>query len=445
MQPVEFNLLKALLQLLMWCALCLGGGYAAYFLLSLPFRRNERARLFLDLIEHSLNNNETLERAVQSVSQSRERSVGARFHLLAAHLEKGLTFEQALAKVPRLLPPPVAEMLRAGMELGNMRAVLPACRQLLKDGGTQVRKAQSYLIVLLFVVGPSVSGVIGVLNVFVMPKFEAIFADMMETVPFEFYQLVRYQTIWNEITLVVAALVWAGAFLYVGGPRVVEWLDNFFPGLYDSLVLRLPWRRKRFQRDFAAMLAVLLDAGLPEEKAVARAAQCTANRAFARRAERVVADLRAGVKLTEAVRHLDDAGEFRWRLANAARGENSWKEDSRRASSNGDAGQRASVLDCGGPPPLSMTAGPAQPAFKAPEDWRTPKPGGESAVHGTGHFTAALAGWQESLDARAFQQEQAATHLITTALVFWNGLIVAATTWCVFKFLTDLIWEGTTW
>lgn len=383
MFPSEFNLLKAALHLLIWAGVCLGGGYALYFFLSLPFRRNERARLFLDLIEHALNNNETLERAVQSVSQSRERSVGARFHLLAAHLEKGLTFEQALAKVPRLLPPAFVEMIKLGREIGDLRKVFPACRQLLKDSGAQVRKAQSYLIVLLFVVGPSVSGVSGVLNVYVMPKFAAIFADMMEGAPTHLPQVMRFQSLWSEISLLIALLVWGGAFLYVGGPRVVGWLDHSVPGVYDAVMLRLPWRRKRFQRDFAATLAVLLDAGLPEEKAVARAAQCAANRVFARRAGRVVADLRAGVKLTEAVRHLDDAGEFHWRLANAARGERK--------------------------------------------------------------FTSALAGWQESLDARAFQQEQAVTHLITTALVFWNGLIVAATTWCVFKFLTDLIWEGTMW
>ena len=75
------------------------------------------------------------------------------------------------------------------------------------------------------------------------------------------------------------------------------------------------------------------------------AAQSSANVIFLRRAEHVVRDLREGVKLTEAVRWLDGAGEFRWRLRNAA-------------------------------------------------------PAGRG-------FVAALAGWHEVLEAKAFQQEQA--------------------------------------
>ena len=41
------------------------------------------------------------------------------------------------------------------------------------------------------------------------------------------------------------------------------------------MLCRLPWRRKRFQRDFSAMLAVLLDAEVPETEAVGLAAEAT--------------------------------------------------------------------------------------------------------------------------------------------------------------------------
>ena len=57
---------------------------------------------------------------------------------------------------------------------------------------------------------------------------------------------------------------------------------------------------------------------------------------------------------------------------------------------------------------------------------------------GAGGFLQALAGWHESLDAKAFQQEQAAAHGITSALVLWSGLFVGAVVISVFMFLVSI-------
>src|SRR6185436_13439557 len=110
---------------------------------------------------------------------------------------------------------------------------------------------------------------------------------------------------------------------------------------------------------------------------------CTDNRVFQRRAGAVASRLQQGMKLTEAVQALDDAGEFRWRLTNAA--------------------------------------------------------------HATDGFRAALAGWHEALDAKAFQQEQAAAHGITTGLLLLNGLFVGTVVASVFSFLVSIINAGILW
>jgi len=147
--------------------------------------------------------------------------------------------------------------------------------------------------------------------------------------------------------------------------------------------LRLPWRRKRLQRDFSAMLALLLDAGVPESEAVQLAGDCTANRVMQRRAEQVRARLQRGIKLPEAIAALDESGELRWRLANALRRD--------------------------------------------------------------GGFAAALTGWHEALDAKAFQSEQTAAQITTTGLVLLNGGIVACIVIGMFLALIQLLNQATLW
>jgi type II secretory pathway component PulF len=163
----------------------------------------------------------------------------------------------------------------------------------------------------------------------------------------------------------------------------VRWFQFRTLPLVDWIAWRVPWKHKRMQRNFSAMLAVLLDGGVPESNAVRLAGDCAANEVFRRRAASVQAALAQGVRLTDAVRRLDDSGEFRWRLANAA--------------------------------------------------------------HARGGFLRALTGWHEALDAKSFQQEQAAAHIVTSALVLANGVLVALVALAVFGALVSIIEAGVLW
>jgi type II secretory pathway component PulF len=361
-------------------ALC----YLIYFIVSLPLKRHERARFFLDLIQAGLEQGRNVEHTIVSISHSRDHSVGVHFHLLAAYLESGWALIPALEKVPGLLPPQLVAMLRVGDEIGDMKRVLPACRALLKDGSSQTRSAYNYLVVLAFVLLPIIPALFWMMTVFVLPRFQQIFAEMLEGAPLPFPPFFKMAVPLSQIQLAVALLFYLGAIFYIGGPRMIAWLQaGFSMPSFDWIFYCVPWRRKRMQRDFSAMLAVLLDAGVPEERAVMLAAESTANQIFTRRADRVVAELRQGLKLTEAVQQFDDTGEFRWRLTNAAQS-------------------------------------------------------------GRNFFTA-LSGWLETLDAKAFQQEQATAQLITTALVLYNGLMVSLFAVFVFRCITVIIEEGVLW
>jgi len=145
----------------------------------------------------------------------------------------------------------------------------------------------------------------------------------------------------------------------------------------DEIAWLIPWKQKQLLRTFSAMLAVLLDGGVPEAAAVRLAGACTANEICRRRVECVIAALERGVKLNEAIGAFDKSGEFRWRLTNA--------------------------------------------------------------IHARGGFLQALRGWHEALDAKAFQLEEAATHAATSGLVIVNGVLVGLVTTAVFGVLIVMI------
>lgn len=377
--------LLALLSLLFYLPLVACFLYVFYYLLTLPMRRAERARLFLDLLEMGLKDGRSPEAAVIAAASSRDEALGVRFHLLAAYLGEGLPLGAALANVPRLVPTQVQAMIAAGEHVGDLRKVIPACRQLLQDSVSQVRGALNYLLVLTFVVLPATVAIPTIIRVMVLPKYKEVFAGLAEGAQLPAFTRFVFDT-QNAFSGLMAGLVlllWTAVFLYLGGPRVHGWIRRLAPRLVDRLVFLVPWRRKRFQRDFSAMFAVLLDAGLPEAEAVRLAAGATANRVMERRGDLVGNQLQSGRKLTEAIQAMDDTAELRWRLTNA--------------------------------------------------------------LHRRGGFLRAVAGWHESLDAKAFQMEQAAAQVITAALVLVNGVVVAAIVIGMFLPLVDLMNRMSLW
>ena len=174
----------------------------------------------------------------------------------------------------------------------------------------------------------------------------------------------------SEIALLLLLLLVTA--LYIGGPRSADWF-----GCADRMAWLIPWKRKRLQQTFSAMLAVLLDGGVPEAEAVRLAGDCTANEISRRRAEAVAMALAQGAKLDDAVRDFDGGDEFHWRLANA--------------------------------------------------------------IHSRGGFLRALRGWHEALNARAFLEEEATAHAVTTGLVIFNGLVVALITIALFGLIICIL------
>ncbi len=371
------NLLSEVIVFLFWVGSLVGAVYLIHFFLTLPLRRTERARLFLDLLEGALQRGQSVEEMILSIAQSRDRTLGVRFHLLAAYIEGGLRFAAALEKVPRFLPPQIIATLRAGGKLGDLRRVLPACREILQDRPAGVRSAVHYMILVVLFFSPAFVCVVTMTMIFVVPRFREVAAGSNAPL-WPITQFVFANTAWLIGFEIVLFLILAAAtLLYIGGPQFARWFQFRGLPLADWIAWKLPWKRKRFQRTFSAMLAVLLDGGVPEAEAVRLAGACTANEICRHRAQRAIAAIEQGTKLDDAVRAFDDAGEFHWRLTNA--------------------------------------------------------------THARGGFLGALRGWHEALDAKAFQQEEATAHAVTSGLVILNGLLVALIVTATFGMLVALL------
>jgi type II secretory pathway component PulF len=357
--------------------------YGIYFLVTLPMRRNERARFFLDLLELGLKEGHSPEAAIMRASSSRDRAPGARFHLLAAYLERGLSLSQALDEVPRLLPPRVNAMLKAGDRIGNLPGVLPACRQTLQDGISHVRGAHNYLIILAFIITPFSVALPLMLRVKILPSFKQVFTGMMEDSSQQLPRLTQFVfangDLFFFLQLALLAVVWTLMIIYIGGPRLQQWFRGWIP----RTVFLWPWTRRRMQRDFSAMLAVLLDAHVPEPEAVRLAGECTASDYMIQRASKIQSLLAGGATLPAAISSIGHTGELSWRLSNALRR--------------------------------------------------------------GGNFLGALAGWHDALEAKAFQQEQAAAQLTTTVLVLLNGLAVGLIVIGMFSAITNLLNRAVLW
>lgn len=379
------EVLAAVAVFLIYVGLIFGAVYLANFALTLPMRRNERGRLFLDLLEIGIKEGHSPEWVVITAASSHDRSLGKAFYELESVLEQGLRLSQGLKIVPKILPVQVAEMLRAGERIGDIRKVLPACRLLLRDAVSHVRSALNYLVLLAFVVTPFTILVPALLRLKVMPSFKAVFEGMLEGIQLpaftRFLDAEFGVLIWVELGLL--AFVWLALLVYLFGPKLRRLTGLLVPGLWDAIAWRVPWKRKRLHRDFSGILAVLLDAGVAEADAVILAAESTANRVVIARALEAKEALRTGTRLPEALRVMDASGEFQWRLANGLR-------------------------------------------------------------HGRS-FLAALAGWHDALDAKAFQLEQAAAQITTTALVLINGAVVAVIVIGMFVALVMILNQACLW
>ncbi len=356
-----------------------GGGFALllHFLISLPMRRRDRVMFFLDLIETALDRGEAIDWAIVSVAKMNDRAPGVGFYLLAAQIENGARFGEALGMAPGFLPPQINAMLRAAEKLGDLKKILPACREVVRLPPDAARTTMHYMVTILLMFAPIATFMLWLVATFIVPGFQELATDDgVQIAPMTQFVFNHISWLFSIEAVIFAALLTV-TLIYIGGPGLTRFLKfRGFP-VVDWISWHLPWKQKQLQRTFSAMLAVLLDGGVPEAEAVRLAGDCTANEICRRRTARIIKMLQQGAKLEDAVRAFDPSGEFHWRLTNAA--------------------------------------------------------------HARGGFVSALRGWHEALEAKAFQLEETAANAMTSGIVILNGVLVALFAMAIFGLLIAMI------
>lgn len=395
--------------LLLWLPVpalaCVAVWVALWWLVSQHARWFEETELFLDTVEAGIADGLGVGNALAGLAEQHGRAVSPAWHRTVADMQAGRSLTDALDRNPNLLPAPIAGLLKTGEATGEWRAVLAGARCWLQrpmghlspwsqgvaevhyyaadDGEYSTQPARlspwshgvMFNAVMIALFGGAVTWLLGA------TAFASIAVAMqnLDVEPTAALVLVRewYPAVMVAQAVCAAAMV-ALSLACLGGPQLGLWLERLAPARARAWLQALPWRRRRAVRDFSVMLAALLDAGANEEAALRQAAAWTDSTGPLRAgAAAAIAELRAGVWLPEALRHLDGDEELHWRTT--------------------------------------------------------------LAVTRAGGFGEALRGWQESLEARAQQQEAMAGGAVLLWGELANGLLVALLAGTVFGVLVAMV------
>jgi type IV pilus assembly protein PilC len=242
-----------------------------------------------------------LAQALEMIAAEERDSAGRRLlDGLAEGIASGSDLSMVLAEWPGYFDALIRGLIAAGEQSGALATTLRRIvdhRQRLAQTRQRLRRALFYPILVLTVAGV----VTGALLVFVIPRFEAMFADLDAPLPV-FTQSVIDLSRWFRTA--------AGAVIpALTGLLTVLWaLARHLPRLHalrDRLRVRLPIygrvHRRALLCRFARTLALLLRADVPATEALSAVARTLDNHDYQQRVMGMADELRAGRSLAEAI------------------------------------------------------------------------------------------------------------------------------------------------
>ncbi len=293
-----------------------GATWLVYWLATLPWRRSERGRLFLEILGLGLREGKSVDVILGEACATRDRSIPVRMHWVAANLEGGKGLRDAMDQAGGFLSPDVRATLGWGLDHGYLDEAVVLCRERLEERPTASHGGILGVAILLML-PCSTAGLLLFLWVRVFPIFAMVIdATAGGILP------ARWAPIswWIEHGWVPASLALAAEGLVcvaACGRTLGPWSARVLP--LDRIESWLPWVRPRIQRRFVQLLTAGLDLGLGEPEAVVAAGAGTGNAVWRRRSGWVADALRRGERLDAAIGLVDPTPEFRWRMSMALR------------------------------------------------------------------------------------------------------------------------------
>lgn len=218
---------------------------------------------------------------------------------LRAQVLRGEPLSAALAERPDVFPASVCQLVRMGEESGSLDSILPELAdhmELAMRTRAKLRAAMAYPL-LLFVTA-LVAGVL--MTLFILPAFAALLASLSAELPWPTRMLLACSGFLQSHGLIL--LLGTGAILFGSswffsrpGPR----------GKLDSILLRLPFfgpllAYGEWQTVFS-LLGILLQHGVPLDRALALGAEVPGNRFLRNRLRQAQLRLQGGSSLMAAL------------------------------------------------------------------------------------------------------------------------------------------------
>jgi len=237
-------------------------------------------------------------------------------------VHEGRSFSEALEAYPRSFPPSLVALIRASEMSGTMGQVLRRASDYLMHDLQVLRRMRSALMYPAFMFTLCLAVTVFLL-IFILPRFEAIFASRQSTLPGPTRALMALSD-----SIVRDWYLWGGAALLLGGAAMLWRGTAIGRRQLDVLSLRVPVvsnvMHKLCQSRMFRAMAILLDAGVPLIDAIDIVKEVVANHAYKALWVRVDEHIRHGENLStpllasplvpESVTHMIESGERSGRL-----------------------------------------------------------------------------------------------------------------------------------
>ena len=251
------------------------------------------SRLFATMINAGLSMLRTLTILAE---QTENRELQRVLRLVKTDVESGSSISAAFAKHPRVFPPLMVSMVKAGEAGGfldmSMRQIADNYEAEVKLRG-KIKAAMTYPVVVLIL---AVVMVIGML-LFVVPVFEDMFASLGGTLPLPTRILVTLSAWMKFLAPMLAVMTVAGLWAWRKYGQTEKVRD-----VVDPLKLKVPVFGKLFQKvalaRFARTLSTLLHSGVPILAALEITGESSGNVVIKRALDEVKNSVKAGESIS---------------------------------------------------------------------------------------------------------------------------------------------------